>query len=269
MKMTVQKLRKILEKKLAGEDRKITYNREKEQLRIEDTTLNTGVNISLSPVVGKYKQSGEKAIAQVIYYVEETFSAMKSGVGLTGREKKIFPVIRSTSFPTSTETGGKMLTDEHTAETRIYYAVDMGKTYRLIDEKLLEKENLDPSAVREMARFNLRSLENPLKKDTVSGNDFYFLNTNDGYDASRILNENLLKEMDERAEGKLTISIPHQDVLIFADIKNDTGYDVLAHMTMKFYTTGTIPITPLSFYYEDGKLQPIFIMAKKRPKREE
>ena len=65
------------------------------------------------------------------------------------------------------------------------------------------------------------------------------------------------------------ISIPHQDVLIFADIKNDTGYDILAQMTMSYYTAGQVPITSLSFYYENGKLQPIFIMAQNKPKRKE
>src|SRR5690606_40177667 len=76
--------------------------------------------------------------------------------------------------------------------------------------------------------FPTRRSSDLLKKDTVAENDFYFLNTNDGYDASRILNDALLKEMEDKVEGKLVISIPHQDVLIFADIKNDTGYDVLA-----------------------------------------
>jgi len=75
--------------------------------------------------------------------------------------------------------------------------------------------------------------------------------------------------MEEKVEGKLAISIPHQDVLIFADIKNDIGYDILAQMTMSFFTNGAIPITALSFYYEDGKLEPIFIMAKNRPIRKE
>ncbi len=28
--------------------------------------------------------------------------------------------------------------------------------------------------------------------------------------------------------------VPHQDVLIIADIRNKTGYDVMAHLTMEF-----------------------------------
>lgn len=265
MKMSVPKMREILQQRLAAKNRKIIFNREKDELRVEDTTINKGINISLPPVISKWEKVQDQAIEEVVYYVDQALQAMTSEVELKGHERNIYPVVRSTSFPKKTETGGDLLTDEHTAETRIYYALDLGNTYRLIDEKMLKKENWDANLIREMAKFNLRSLPNPLKKDTVGGNDFYFLNTNDGYDASRILNESLLKEMEEKVEGKLTISIPHQDVLIFADIKNDIGYDILAQMTMNFYTNGAIPITALSFYYEEGKLEPIFIMAKKRP----
>lgn len=99
----------------------------------------------------------------------------------------------------------------------------------------------------------------------MAGNTFYFLNRNDGYDASRILNVQLLQDMKEKAEGTLAVAVPHQDVLIFADIKNDQGYDVLAQMAMHFFSSGRVPITALPFLYEDGELEPIFILAKNKP----
>ncbi len=60
----------------------------------------------------------------------------------------------------------------------------------------------------------------------------------------------------------MAVAVPHQDVLIIADIRNKTGYDILAQMTMSFFTKGLVPITALSFIYEDGKLEPIFILGK-------
>ena len=65
-------------------------------------------------------------------------------------------------------------------------------------------------------------------------------------------------------EGDMAVAVPHQDVLIIADIRNDTGYDILAQITMGFFTSGNVPITALSFIYEDEKLEPIFIMGKNR-----
>ena len=103
-----------------------------------------------------------------------------------------------------------------------------------------------------------------MKEDQVAGNTFYFLNKNDGYDASRILNDSFLKEMSHKMHGTMAIAVPHQDVLIIADIENDTGYDILAQMAMSFFANGRVPITALSFLYEDGELEPIFILGKNK-----
>jgi uncharacterized protein YtpQ (UPF0354 family) len=183
---------------------------------------------------------------------------------LAGNDKRIFPVIRSTSFPLETGEGIPFLTEEHTAETRIYYALDLGQSYRLIDEKMITQENIPPKHIKETALFNMRSLSTEVKKDIVAGNIFYFLSTNDGYDASRILNDSFLKHMQSQVSGIMVLAVPHQDVLIIADIQNNTGYDVLAQMAMSFFANGKVPITALSFAYEDGELEPMFILGKNR-----
>src|SRR5699024_12587596 len=105
------------------------------------------------------------------------------------------------------------------------------------------------------------------KKDTVAGSNFYFIATQDGYDASRILNGSFLEEMKANAKGELAISVPHQDVLILADVQNEAGYDVLAQMTMKFIAEGRILITSLTIVYEDEKLTTIFILTKNKAKK--
>src|SRR5699024_2023716 len=151
------------------------------------------------------------------------------------------------------------------AVTRIFYAIELGKSYRLLEESMLEKEGWTKERIHENAMFNLRSLSTDYKTDQVSGNDYYFIATQDGYDASRILNESFLAEMKGKCKGDLVAAVPHQDVLILADIQNDTGYDVLAQMTMQFFAEGRIPITSLSFIYDEEKLEPIFIMAKNKP----
>lgn len=154
---------------------------------------------------------------------------------MEGRESLIYPVIRSTSFPEKSSAGVPLVFDGHTAETRIYYALDLGNTYRLIDEKMLEKEGWTKERIRETASFNLRSLQTVVKEDEVAGNHFYFFRANDGYDASRVLNESILAEYEKNAEGTLAVSIPHQDVLIIADIRNNAGYDILGQMSMSLF----------------------------------
>ncbi|MDP4168993.1 MAG: DUF1444 domain-containing protein [Bacillota bacterium] len=264
MKMDSRKMRSEIESRLNSGNRTFSYDREKDQLRIENNENGKGITVSLSGIVAKWHTEKEKAIDEVVYYIEEGLNAMGNTIQLSDHEKKIFPVIRSTSFPSEAEEGVSFVMDDHTAETRIYYAYDLGNTYRLIDERLMEKEGWNKERIKEIALFNARSLSVGLKEDQVAGNIFYFLNTNDGYDASRILNKNFLNEMQSKIEGTMAVAVPHQDVLIIADVRNDAGYDVLAQMTMGFFANGHVPITALSFLYENGVLEPIFILGKNK-----
>jgi uncharacterized protein YtpQ (UPF0354 family) len=261
-----RKMRKELEDRLQHPDRSFSYDREKDQLRIENINTGRGITVALPGIIAKWQDQKEKAIDEVVYYVSEGLNAMESKMELSGKEKNIYPVIRSTSFPAEAEEGVPFLFDDHTAETRVYYALDLGNTYRLIDSKLLQKEGWTEGQVRETALFNVRSLSVNVKQDRVADNNFYFLNTNDGYDASRILNTSFLNEMKKQMNGTMAIAVPHQDVLIVADIENDTGYDILAQMTMSFFASGRVPITALSFLYDNGELEPIFILGKARKK---
>ncbi|MRX72716.1 DUF1444 family protein [Bacillus lacus] len=241
------------------------FDKEKDTLRIEESSTGKGMTISLPGIIARWENEGDKAVEEVVYYIQETFAAMGREAVFSGSEKGIFPVIRSTSFPSESSDGVPLVTSSHTAETRIYYALDLGKTYQLIDENMLNAEGWNKEQVREAALFNLRSLKHSAKADSVAGNVFYFFNSNDGYDASRILDERILKSYQEKAEGTLAVAVPHQDVLILADIRNETGYDVLAQMAMSFFAGGRVPITALSFLYEDEELEPVFILGKNRP----
>ena len=265
-KELVEKLKNRL-----GLDRfEYNFDKEKDILHLTHQTLKRGMDISLPEIISKYQTLKEKAIDEVVYTIEQTFTAMEKEQAEGFHDLSlVYPVIRSTSFPLKSNEGYAFLTTDHTAETRIYYALDLGTTYRLIDESMLEKLKVEASQVREAARFSVKKLPTATKKDEVAGNIFYFLNANDGYDASRILNEAFLKEMEAQIEGDMTLSVPHQDVLIIGDIRNEVGYDVLAQMTMHFFSVGAVPITSLSFVYEKGDLEPIFILAKNRVKKEQ
>ncbi|HLR02409.1 MAG TPA: DUF1444 domain-containing protein [Virgibacillus sp.] len=262
--MTSIKMKKLLEERIAQPDIQTSFNRKNDTYRIEWKETKMGITITLPNVIAKYNERGEKAIDELEEHIKESLRIMNQKYELTGKEAQIYPVIRATSFPEETKSGLQLVTKEHTAETRIYYALDLGKSYRLIDESMLEKEGWTKKRIDEIAGFNVRSLTTDYKLDNVAGNDFYFVAKQDGYDASRILNEAFLEEMKANMKGEMAIAVPHQDVLIVCDIQNKIGYDILAEMTMKFFAEGRIPITSLPFIYEDQKLEPIFILAKKR-----
>ncbi|SDX01533.1 Uncharacterized protein YtpQ, UPF0354 family [Marinococcus luteus] len=265
--MEVRKLQRILRERLKDDNsRTFKYDDEQSSLRVEHKQLKTGVDLDLSKWAAKYEREGEKAVEEVVHYIDTSFRAMERDVSLSGQEQYIYPVIRSTSFPTETKDGKELVWDDHTAETRIFYALDMGEAYSLIEQDTLEAEQIETENIRRAARNNVKKLEVPMKKDTVAGNTFYFINTNDGYDASRILNEALLQSLAEDVQGDMAVAVPHNDVFIIADITNDNGYDVLGQMAFRFFNDGRVPITALPFMYENGEFEPIFILAKKRPK---
>ncbi|MBC1472238.1 DUF1444 domain-containing protein [Listeria seeligeri] len=263
-KMTTLKMKERLEKELRTPNRKFSYNRDNDTLLV--TEADKKVTLTIPQIIANYENDGEAAVQKIVYYVEEGFRAAVGDVALKNNMTRIYPVVRATSFPNKTKAGGVLLAEEHTAETQIFYAFDLGKSYRFIETSMLQEEGLTQEEIRTAAFQNLEKLEIPLKQDSVNGNDFYFVRTNDGYDASRLLNQSFLEEMRKKLTGEMVLAVPHQDVLIIGDIHDNTGYDVLAHMTMDFFADGLVPITSLPFVYNNGKLEPIFIMAKNRLK---
>ena len=260
--MNVFQMRDKLKERLKHLDVNYSFNRDDETLRIYRVDNGKGVTIKLNAIVAKYKQQQEKIVDEIVYYVEEAIGQMRDDSLADLEQINVMPVLRAPSFAKENKDGVPFVIDDHTAETNIYYAVDLGKSYRLIDEKLLQQLNISKQQLKEMALFNVRKLENKYTTDEVKGNLFYFINSNDGYDASRILNTSFLNEFEKQCEGEMLVAIPHQDVLIVADIRNKTGYDVMAHLTMEFFTKGLVPITSLSFGYENGHFEPIFILGK-------
>lgn len=264
MKITNLQLKRKLDESLKNEAYLTSYNRDKDIYRVEWKETNKGMGITLSTVVAKYNQRGEEAFDELVDHIIEALRIMNETHELKGLEQYVYPVIRATSFPVETKDKTKLVTKEHTAETRVFYALDLGKSYRLIDEDMLKQANWTHDHIDEISTFNMRSLNYEYKHDRVADNDFYFIATQDGYDASRILNEIFLEEMFSKTKGEMAVAVPHQDVLIIVDIQNKAGYDVLAQLTMQFFTDGRIPITSLPFIYEDKKLEPVFILPENK-----
>ncbi|QFR07228.1 DUF1444 family protein [Staphylococcus haemolyticus] len=260
--MNVFQIRDKLKQRLAHLNVDFKFDREEETLRIYRQDNYKGVTIKLNAIVAKYEVQKEKIIDEIVYYVEEAIAQMDDESIEKMTNIQIMPVIRATSFDKKKKEGHRFIIEKHTAETNIYYALDLGKSYRLIDESMLESLGLTEQQVKEMSLFNIRKLKNEYKTDEVKGNIFYFVNSNDGYDASRILNTKFLDDIYQQCEGEMLVAVPHQDVLVIADIRNKTGYDVMAHLTMEFFTKGLVPITSLSFGYEKGHFEPIFILGK-------
>ncbi|WP_323704551.1 DUF1444 domain-containing protein [Mammaliicoccus sp. Dog046] len=266
--MNVFQMRDLLKQRLKSLNANFKFDREDESLRIERVDNQKGLSVKLAPIIAKYKDNGDKTIDEIVYYVTETINAMQDESTKEVNKIEILPVIRSTSFHKETKEGRLFIIDEHTAETNIYYALDLGNTYRLIDESMRTDLKLTNEQIKEQALFNIKKRPTTYKTDELQGNIFYFVNTNDGYDASRILNQSFLKDVFNNIEGEMLLATPHQDVLVICDIRNEIGYDIVAQMTMQFFQNGLVPITSLSFSYTPEKdLEPIFILGKNHSRK--
>lgn len=270
--ITAQQMRKQLEKAIQEMQWQATWHKEEEKLSIDILHADKPFDISIPQTMSRMKRENiapEKMIEEIMEQTMIMSEAMlkRGKLSLIGQDRHVFPVMRSSSFPHETLDAKPLLFEEHSAESRIYYAVDLGKSYVIIDQELLEASGWSKTELKEKALFNLRGLQSEPKLDTVADNDFYFISPQDGYAASRILDQSILEEYARKVSGDFCVAIPHQDVLILADLRNTRGYDILGQMAMSFYRNGDMPITPLPFEYKEGKLEPIFILAEGKPRK--
>src|SRR5699024_10766539 len=155
MKMTSIKMKKLLEDKLKNDSYSISYNRDKDTMRIEWKETKQGMTISLPQVVGKNEEKGDEAVKDLVAHVTEALSIMKLDYTMNQKEKHIDPVIRTHSDPIKTKEDKDLISWYHSAETRSLYTNDLGKSYRLIEEALLDEEDCNEERLLEHALFNL------------------------------------------------------------------------------------------------------------------
>lgn len=180
---------------------------------------------------------------------------------LKGQEQQVYPVLRHASMVR--EDPKRWVWRPHTADTLIMYALDQGKGYSLIEQRMLEEAGWSADSLHERALRNLQKLPFTVKTQEVGPNRIHFISPPDGYAASRILFPSLLNDFDRRKAGdSLGVAIPHQDVLIVADLTGETGAHLLARITYDFASKGQVPISVLPFFWEDGELTPFLTVER-------
>lgn len=98
--MKSKELVKKLQERLSDTHFEWQFDEKHNKLRLDHKELGKGMDISLPGILSKYETKKELAIDEVIYTIQETFSAMEKehAEGFENIDN-IFPIIRSTSFP--------------------------------------------------------------------------------------------------------------------------------------------------------------------------
>ena len=181
-------------------------------------------------------------------------------LSLVGQEQNVFPVLRHASL--IKKNPERWVTKPHTADTFLLYALDLGEGYTLVERSLLADATWTEEQLHHHALENLQKLPFTVKTQEVAGNRIHFISPPDGYAASRILLESVIRQFDASKHGdSLGVAIPHQDVLIIADMVGDAGANLLARLTYDFASKGQVPISVLPFYWEDGELTPFLVIS--------
>lgn len=253
--------------------------------------VDKGLQVGLEDIFRQIEEQPENASAIIQDLVQRVAAALKSVVSehtLVGNEDNIYPVLRNASVSPSgspdpdPDAHSDLASDAHpdpdahpdrasltyphhphTAESTIYYALDLGTSYILIHSGLLEEADWSEAELHRHAMENLAKMDSTPKIDYVGDNVFYFVSPGDGYAASRVLNKSLIEWMKRKTKGELGVAIPHQDCLIFADIRDDLGYKALAQITMDFHVRGDVPISSLPYLFdEDEELEPFLPITR-------
>jgi len=114
------------------------------------------------------------------------------------------------------------------ADLIIAYVIDEPTSVAYINEQHLERWELSEHALHEQAVENLRRRTDERGNYTVVGEGaqrLIIFNTQDGYDATRLLLPNLLERWRNELGGELVIGVPTRDFLI---ILGDDDRQILA-----------------------------------------
>ncbi len=103
------------------------------------------------------------------------------------------------------------------ADLIITYVVDEPQSVAYINERHLEQWGVSERQIHELALRNLRRRTDERTPYTMIGEDeqrLFIFNSNDGYDATRLLLTDILADWAKQVRGQLVIGVPNRDFLI-------------------------------------------------------
>jgi uncharacterized protein YtpQ (UPF0354 family) len=222
--------------------------------------------IALDPLYETVRRNPEQRRNALYAFVERVAAGVRgfqASRELKGKEAHIYPVLRHLSSVSMASGESACVTMPHTAETVIAFALDHGDGYLLVDQQMLHDAGWSLEHLQAHAMENLRRLDVPVRTQQVGPHFIHFISPRDGYAASRVLLDDLLVRYDQQKSGQmLGVAVPHQDVLILADLQDKSGAQLLARLAFDFASKGPVPISPIPFLYEDGQLEPYLVVQK-------
>lgn len=140
--------------------------------------------------------------------------------------ERIYPMLKPISMLAAVRERGlpMLIYRDFLAELIITYVVDEPRSVTFINEVHLERWSISVQDLHEQALANLRR-RTAEQVDYITTNEgdqrLFIFNSQDGYDATRLLLPDMLAEWARQLPGRIVIGIPNRDFLIAFSDAND------------------------------------------------
>ncbi|ABY36551.1 MAG TPA: DUF1444 domain-containing protein [Chloroflexus aurantiacus] len=144
------------------------------------------------------------------------------------------------------------------ADLIITYVIDEPQTVAYINERHLERWGIGEHVLHEQALTNLAARTQERARFLVTGEGAQRLiiaNSQDGYDATRILLPNLLASWQPHFPGTMVIGIPNRDFLIAFSDADESILTSVAHQIQLDAAQRDNGLTDQLFTIEDGQVR--------------
>jgi uncharacterized protein YtpQ (UPF0354 family) len=144
------------------------------------------------------------------------------------------------------------------ADLMIAYVIDEPNQVAYINEQHLERWGIAEHELHEQALQNLRRRTDERGNYTAAGTGeqrLIIFNTQDGFDATRLLLPSLLERWRPEFSGRMVIGVPNRDFLILFSDSDSTILANLAHQIQMDATNREHGLTDQLFTLADGQVR--------------
>ena len=173
---------------------------------------------------------------------------------------RIFPMLKPIAMlATVRERNLPMLVyREFLADLIITYVVDEARSVTFLNEEHLNNWDISVQDLHERALQNLQQRTAAHANYTTAGSgdqQLFIFNTNDGYDATRLLLTDVLAGWAEQTRGNLVIGIPNRDFLIAFSDADDEIVRAVAQQVQADAAQREYGLTDQLFTFANGQVR--------------
>ncbi|NJN16015.1 MAG: DUF1444 family protein [Oscillochloris sp.] len=175
-------------------------------------------------------------VAETLLNSLRSYDGSRTATSFASLRERVFPMLKPIAFLASIRDRGlpMVVYRPFLADLIITYVIDEPTSVSYINEDHLERWQISEVDLREQAITNLKLRTDERGNYTVAGEGAQRLvvfNTQDGFDATRLLVTSMLAELQVQFPGTMVIGVPNRDFLVaFSDADETIASSVAAQI---------------------------------------